>query len=330
MEELARKEVGRIAFINDIIDDTNDITPIMRIGRDGKVTFRNTERHPAQYRCPGIAHFVQKVVLPLTTADRVAGEYRFEPHDAVQSARTEPTLAFARNFKDPAKATNVVVFPDYYQMFEYDGLLNKAGDTIPWNMKIDKVLFAGTTTGSTDPFQNVRIKSCLWAMNKERYNFKLTSVRQMAESDLIGAYGTEVTRSIIGPYVTPEEHHRYRYNFNIEGNTCCWSRLPMIMKSNSLLLNLAHDEGNWFYPLLRDSFHYVNVQSLQDLDMTLDWCDKHQDRCIEISKNAKDFASQFCTQRAAAEYAKTVLELMSDARMNYTHSQILDIQIKNM
>ena len=312
---LARKEVERVFTTKNPqgLGSRDSIVPIMCISKDGKVVFKNTDRHPASNRCPGIAHFVQNILFKECTKDdikRYAGEYRFEPHDAIQDSRDEMTLCFARNMVDPSLSRNAILFPDYYHMFGYDGLLEKSpADEIAWSDKNPQVLFAGTTTGPTDPAKNKRVQACIWALrDPAKYDFKLTSVCQMKYDDIVNHCGVETARRIIGRFVNPQEHREYRYVMNIEGNTCCWSRLPMIMSTRTLLLNLVHDEGNWYYPLLKHNETHLDVKTLDDIENTLKFCESNPLKCQTMTAAARAIVSRVCTQRAAVLYAKAILD----------------------
>lgn len=320
--QLAGIEVSRVTSSTPSChSSSHKDVPVMSISKDGKVRFKNTERHPASNRCAGIAHFVQNIALkgvPSASLKRYEGDYYFEPHDAVQDSRDAMTLCFARNLQDPSRSRNSIVFPDFYQMFDYDGMLPKMRtDLIPWSAKLSKVLFAGTTTGSVDPSKNRRVQSCIWSLkNKDRFEFKLSSVCQMTSQELdlhCREKGHDV-RDIMGTFMSPAAHMKYKYIMNIEGNTCCWSRVPMIMSSNSLMMNLTHEEGNWFYPFLEDGVTHVDVLGIEKLEKIVDYYEERPLKCQEITAGARAISERVCTQRAAALYSKAVLDAIADMR----------------
>ena len=292
-------------------DDIDDITPIMCI-RDGKVTFRNTGRHPAAYRCPGVAVFVEQCVLPLVSLD-VSGEYRFETHDASEGARV-PTLCFARDMS--IENAYEILVPDFYQMFGYRGQFDDVNDPIDWSSKLPKAVFAGTTTGPVDPAKNKRVEACRWALGRTDCDFKITSVCQMTPDALVAHCGQHA--NISGPYLTTAEHFKYRYVLNIVGNTCCWSRVPMILKSGSLMLNLSHDQGTFYYPLLKDGEHYIGISNIAEIGNVIVSCESNVENCKRIVRNGNDFVAKYCTQHAAAVYMAHVLDAIAAAKSNIT------------
>ena len=309
-EDLADLEVSRAIFREPT--SNFELKLVIRKLHDGSYTvgFKNAEGHPAAYRMPGVAAFVKSYVLPLVKTD-VSGEYPFEPHDALREARQNPTLCFAR---DPA-CENAIVFPDYYQMFDYSGLLED-DDFIEFEDKLPKVLFAGTTTGSLDPALNRRVQACIWSSQKQasqnqKYDMKLTSVCQMTVetlSDYCRSIPIDVN-AILAPHVSKEAHFRARYLLNIEGNTCSWNRLPMIMNTKGVTLHMdSFAESLWYYPMLRSGRDYVRVEKVEDLPGIVDELEKDVEKCKRISENAREFVKKHCTSSAAAEYAARLLE----------------------
>ena len=352
-----------------------NIVPIMVIGADRKVRFRNTERHRAAYRCASVAWFVENVVLthPNARPELYVGEYRFEPHDSPDVGREEPTLAFARDLLDASRSRNVVLVPDQYQLFGYQGQFDMYVDDVPWSQKAPTVMFVGTTTGPEDPALNKRVQAAIGGAapkspaggvpppdplhdgksgsdrvsvqkSKQKSSnhtdhrvrgsgggtpsagdlgaappkiwFKLSSVRQMTEQALERYLLTKgmTLKDVMSDFVEPSAHKMYRYILNIEGNTCCWSRVPMVMRSKSLMINLKHNEGTWYYPALCAGKHFVEIDRIEDVLEARAWCEDHPDACQEMVDEANKFYEQFCTQRAAAIYVVELLEAIAEYR----------------
>jgi hypothetical protein len=312
-KQLADTEASRAIF-REVQDKDVPILVIRKVESTYVVGFKNAEKHPAGYRMPGVAAFVKSLVLPLVNMD-VSGEYQFEPHDAMREPKKTPTLCFAR---DP-KCENAINFPDYYQMFDYQGLL-KRKDSINFEDKIPKVLFAGTTTGPLDPAKNRRVQACLWAPN-EKFDFSLTSVCQMTPEKLREHCGSKLDK-MCKEYVEHEEHFRSRYLLNIEGNTCCWSRLPMIMSTNSLTLHMdTFPETLWYYPLLESGKHYVSVDEIESLPEIFSKCEERPEKCKEISANARAFVEEHCNSTAAAVYAARLFEALTKKRLSIVENK---------
>ena len=284
-----------------------------------RAIIQGSEGHDNVLRAPIVCNFLETWVLPYVdpSAD-VKGVYPIELHDSYTyldkncsdeewEARYSGALVFSKN----AGHRHTIALPDPYQMCSYSGILQTI-DTVPFNTKKDAVFFAGTTTGSRNPLANARLQACAWALDKRPdFQFFITQVAQMAAVDVDAAVPRFAT-DILRPWVPISEHFNYKYLFNIKGNTCCWSRLPMVMASNSLLLNLAHADITWYYPAMRAGQHFVDVPSIGHVEECVARIRRNQHDVQRIVHNAKDFVRDFCGQVHAAVYTKQLLETLSE------------------
>lgn len=282
-----------------------------------RVAMQGHQGHDNEGRAPLICEFVRASVLAnLDPAINAAGVYPIELHDSYTYLATDSAAHRARyrgclTFSKDLSHRHTVLFPDPYQIGGYGGMLG-VKDERPFAQKASSVLFAGTTTGARSPKDNERIRACVWALNhRPRYEFYITHIAQMAHEDIRRDLGADVLRAIVRPHVSQEEHHRHKYVLNIRGNTCCWSRVPMILNSNSLLLNLRHGDGTWYYPMLQAGTHFVPVPSLNSLPDVVQQCDSNPAWCEHITQNAREFVRQFCSPTHAAYYAKCLFEAMA-------------------
>ena len=63
----------------------------------------------------------------------------------------------------------------------------------------------------------------------------------------------------------------------------------------------------WFY-LLKDYKHYIPVANdLSDLDKQLKWADNNVSKCLEIAKNAADFAAKNLRKKDAIKRLSDIL-----------------------
>jgi len=235
-----------------------------RLGADGF----GHHGHDNEGRMPYLCAWLQRCVLPFVEGD-ATGIYRVELHDSYSYLPTAHMYDNALVFSRPRHAReSVALLPDPYQAEGYGGLVSaSAADDIPWSRKQPTVFFAGTTTGNRDPAKNERIKACMWSLRhpQDQVFMRITSVAQMTVERCREAVpGFD---AVMHPPFSVQHHFPYRYQLNIAGNTCCWSRVPMVMASGSLLLHLkTHPDMLWYYPLLREEEHYVGVTSIDGTD----------------------------------------------------------------
>lgn len=105
----------------------------------------------------------------------------------------------------------------------------------------------------------------------------------------------------------------YRANVNLPGNTCSWSRVPLVLGSRSLLFDLAHADMAWYYPALQEGTHYVGFAALDALPAKFAAAMADPVRCQVMTDNANRFCSAFAMSNHAAQYWKHLLEHADEA-----------------
>ncbi len=265
--------------------------------------------HDNESRMPFLLDWLHARVLPWVDPEvDVTGCYRIELHDSYSYLPTRGVYDNVLTFARPMGARERVgLVPDPYQVQGYGGAASVL-DAVPWAQKQPTLFFAGTTTGDRDPARNARIRACVWALDQPRdvARFTITSVAQMHPQAVLAAVPR--FREVIGPYVPLHEHHRYRYQVNLAGNTACWSRVPMVLASGSVLVHVRHPDALWYYPLLRDGEHYVGVDGLGDLLRVRTACEADPARCQRIVQAGNAFVSAHLQPRHADAYMAQFLE----------------------
>jgi hypothetical protein len=118
---------------------------------------------------------------------------------------------------------------------------------------------------------------------------------------------------LLGGWVNVEDHLKYRYLVDVDGNSCTYSRCYWILLSNSLLLKQVSDNTQWYYKGLIPYQHYVPLaDDLSDIFEKVEWSKEHDQEAQEIARNATEFASENLSlentylyfYRALQEYAK--------------------------
>ena len=343
---LADAEARRIRPITDVEGPDSDLAtiearslklPVIEIYKNdmGRLAARGSGHHGHDNadRMALMCAFIENRVAPLvdTTVADVTGYYRIELHDSFSYLpnRTRYRDSNAMVFSRPGMYMGrVAAIPDPYHISNFGGLLDavRAGrsTSVPWASKKDAMLFAGTTTGHRDPVRNARIQACLWALKRpDRAVFKITNVAQMTMDDITRAIPEHVRssiHSIFHPPIPVPVHFDFKYLVNVVGNTACWSRVPMILSSNSLLLNVEHEDIMWYSPLIVDGTHYIGSggetfvesdssgPSKSPLDRAYQWCRDNDRECQEIVKNANKLSDTLFAPTMCEAYMAHFLE----------------------
>ena len=286
--------------------------PFVRVARgaDGRLVAegRGHDGHDNAMRMPFLCDFLTRRVLPLVDPEiDVRGMYRVELHDAYSYLPDRSAHENALGFARPKGAReSVALMPDPFHMEDFGGLLS-VKDRVPWESKAPVMFFAGTTTGDRDPLKNERIKACVWSLShREVARFYITNIAQMEAASALQAVPS--LHSVLHAPVLVEDHHRYRYQVNIAGNTACWSRVPMVMSSSCLMLNMRQPDVMWYSPLLSNCVHFVGASDLDDLLKKRAYCESNSAWCKHVTENARRFVGSFLGSTQAASYMLQLLE----------------------
>ncbi len=338
IDYLARSEALRVRPITDEAElaeldaEAGRGVPVLDVSRDARGRLVASGRlrcaagmHDNAARLPFMAEWLNVCVLPLVEASEcgrdVTGAWRIELHDSYsylpERAGYREVLSFGR--AQDAAERRVALLPDPYHIADFGGLLSQARrgasgpSAVPWAARLPALFFAGTTTGDRDAARNERVRACVWSLGHGRADearMHITNVAQMGLGDLERAWGPERARGVLHAPVGVEEHWRYRYQVNIAGNTACWSRLPMVMSSGSLLVHVRHADAMWYYPLVREREHYVAADSVEGpaLLRARAWCLANDAECERISRSAAALAAELFVPATAAAYAALLLQ----------------------
>ena len=246
------------------IEELEKDIPFIQVAKDirGKyvVTGHGHKGHDNEPRMDYYCRYFQDWIFP-NVEGNASGYYNIELHDSYAYLE-RPQVDYMNGVMTFAKAKNDVgpiLIPDPYMVGNWADKNVDIVDTVPWDCKDDKVCFFGTTTGSRDPIKNRRINMCIWACDrKQRYDFGITHVAQMSPSQIISSIGLSRWQDILRPRpVSWQEQVRNKFLFLPDGNTCKFDVWPM--QTQSLCLKDVSDDMLWYYPMLGDKQHFVEV-----------------------------------------------------------------------
>jgi hypothetical protein len=292
--------------------------PVIRVSRDsiGRLiaSGSNYQGHDNAERMPFMCEFLNRRVLPLIdTGVDVTGSYRIELHDSYSYLKDRWRYRNALVFTRPASAREeVALIPDPYHIAGFSGLLDESRRDrefgTPFSSRRDAMVFAGTTTGDRDPRRNARVQACLWALDRgeHRARFYITNIAQMDPRALM--QGVPRAGDFLRAPLNPSDQFQHKFVVNIAGNTACWSRLPMVLASGSLLVNLRHEDIMWYYPMLSDDVHYVAADDLDGLERERQQLAVDTQRCERLIANSNAFADAFFDPLVADAYMAQLLE----------------------
>lgn len=185
----------------------------------------------------------------------------------------------------------------------------------PWERKVSKVVFRGTTTGAgTTPETNQRLRmwdlvqnlpkdqADLFDVGFVRWNIRPRKHESSPYFDLIRRDSYPQAS-----FMTPQEQSTYKYILNVEGHVAAF-RLGYEMSFESVILLVNSEWKMWYSHMIHPWIHYVPVKAdMSDLVEMVMWCEANQDRCQIIIQNALAFYNKYLGTKGILDYLQQTL-----------------------
>jgi hypothetical protein len=266
----------------------------------------NYETHDNAPRMPFMQYYLQYVILPNVRGD-VSGCYNIELHDSYTYLKNDKDYNNVFTFSKFKGHKGPCLLPDPYMIGDWNGAMRTVVDPMRWEDKMDKCCFFGTTTGDRNPVHNERVQMCIWSTKQaDLCNFKITHVAQMAEQDIVGAIGQEMWSKIYHPSrVSIPDQLRYKYHLILDGNTCRYDVWGY--KTNTLMLKQKSRDMLWYYPLLHDKTHFVEVDQ-DSIVNKMNYYSSNPHVATHIIHSANQFSSLYFNQVSCNLYTTQLFE----------------------
>lgn len=177
-----------------------------------------------------------------------------------------------------------------------------------FDQKVPKAVFRGSTTGlGIDNVTNQRLRALYIAkQNPTLLDVGITKWNCRIRKHMLQKQPQTIERP--DDYETVEfmslqqQTNKYKYILNLEGHTAAF-RLAYELSSNSVVLLAGSQWKLWYSRFMIEDVHYVAVkEDLTDLVDKIKWCQQHEDRCLEIIKNANKFYKEYLGVNGILDY----------------------------
>jgi hypothetical protein len=160
----------------------------------------------------------------------------------------------------------------------------KPVDNIPFENKLSKVFWRGTTTGTLERRGNRFDLVKKWFNKNNDIDIGFSNICQ--NQNEYEKYLKE--QCSINIFL------QYKYIISVEGNDKD-SGLNWKLNSDCLVMMAKPGITSWLMEtILIPNYHYILLEDdFSDLEEKLYWCNNNQDICIDIIKNANNFMKQF-------------------------------------
>jgi hypothetical protein len=224
-------------------------------------------------------------------------------------------LAFSISFEDKCdfegcftysktRSAKSVLVPDHYAIRQYDGKLKiNTYDVIP---RSDQLVFYGTDTGEFNNLHNNRrLSFCNKFVDSKNIHARITKYAQNGLEKVKSFYPNY--ESFTQPPVSIQTQLQHKFILSIDGNASAWDRVPWILNSNSLLFLLDPQFDNWFYPVLRDRYHYI-LCDMDDVEKKLIFYRNNPAQVHFMTRNARQFVKDFIVKEQQEKYFKNLVQ----------------------
>jgi len=167
-------------------------------------------------------------------------------------------------------------------------------DNLAWSDKTDRVIFAGSDSG--------------WNGHRPRYCRRFQDHRDVAEIYISRwSQGNVVEPAMSHKNMTIEDQLKYKFILSLDGHAASWGRISWGFASKSLVLKAASNLKLWYYELMQDGIHYVEVTETNLLECVKDLLSRPRD-CQAMVRNANTFYHDYLSEEAHIYYWQSLLE----------------------
>lgn len=235
-------------------------------------------------------------------------EIKYCPRDRVELFFDAPTIVKSRLISNEPHYSVLMKlninrhFKDIDEVKKYD---------IPFYKKKNELIWRGTTTGygfgnnipeRPTSRETLIKKYCNPESLQKKIDIGLSSLVQN------GKKNERLYKDFLRPKKTIQEQLEYKYILSVEGNDVA-TNLKWILYSNSILFMPKPCIESWIMEShLRPYIHYIPIaDNFSDLEEKIEWCNKNQDKCIDIIKNAKEYIELFLNNKNENKVMKEVI-----------------------
>ena len=218
-----------------------------------------------------------------------------------------PTFAFQK-----IQGSSSLLIPDIDALTNafYENVFE---DLVPYDTKLDKAIFVGSTTGTNHTvetvrdMQNQRLRVAMFFKNSDQVDFRLPVICQCLTLE-----AEEAIRDLgfgNGEQLTWDAQFRYKFLVSIDGNGATCSRVQIALKSSSVLLKFDSPNNLYYFAGLQPYSHYLPVACEQDILTYIELEKSHPHYFSKIASNGQRFFEEYLNRESASYYFSRLLSL---------------------
>jgi len=175
---------------------------------------------------------------------------------------------------------------------------------IKWSNKKSIAIFRGSSTGcGTNETNNKRLK-LVSLSNKNNLDVALTTLtgKMKVYNQNIYLIDFKKYEKYIGSFLDGNAQSKYKYIFNVEGNSQAY-RYSTEFAKQSIILNVKSEYYMWFNKLIIKNKHFIEIDSNYDnLQETITYLINNDNKAEKIAHNGYKFYKKYINKKIIAYY----------------------------
>lgn len=284
--------------------------------RNNRIRFRCPIRALKNYRTHILLLFFKFLASRFELPDLHFGIFLGDGIEEVPPSIEVPLLTFAKesNYQGP------ILIPDFEMLQGYQALnleIEKGIDLHPWEEKISQAFWRGGTAGryflgSPDVAKTERQKL---VEQSQQYPQEIDAFFTGTPQCSLEYRNFLFEKGLIRSSTSLQDHFKYRYLIDIDGNTCTYSRLYWILRSNSVPLKQKSTSIQWYYRGLKEGENILFFSTQDDsLKRVVDKLQKQDSYACTIAEKSREFAIKYLNVSYACTYVLKVLHSLSEKK----------------
>ena len=260
--------------------------------KNGHLSFSHDERHLYSRHFRELLACIQKLNEQVALPDV---DFIISLEDGFDS---NPDLGPCFVFAKRKQVESLILVPDIKAMTGYSRLrkiIHEASQTMPWKDKISKTFWRGSSTGGRFTLDNwdrfARTKLVLLSLqHPKEIDARFHSLLQCTQE----VRQLMKRKGLISSSVKKEDHLKYKFLVDVDGNSCSYERYFWLLASNSLVLKQTTPNIQWYYGALEPYVHYLPIkEDLSDLLEKMAWAEEHDAESQAMAERASQFELSF-------------------------------------
>lgn len=227
--------------------------------------------------------------------------------DIQNKCNYEGTLGKSRIIHD-----NNIILLKLNKKRHWNNLFKVRSNDLSYNLKDDKIIWRGATTGYIEYYLNNKHKNQRYNLVNKFYNHPNKSI-DIGFSQIVQE--NKELKNYLKDGLSMKDQLKSKFIISVEGNDVA-TGLKWQLLSNSVVFMSKPKIESWLMEgKLIPNYHYILIKDdFSDLEEKYNWALKNEDKCVEISRNATNYMYQF----------------LDTKRENIIINKVFDVYFKNI